>query len=813
MENLNDVEFGSDKSTEEAPILIAQRYLNIYRQIHVFNKEKRDQFDDELLALPKNVTDFFKRMPGGRLLVEHIEEVKTERGIAFVKSNKEDFTNGADANNATSNTPSTAPISQAVSGATVAIDASFAQTLAQSMANAFKQIPTMGTSNGGITPSSADFGKAFELIAEEIKTSRSSLLDVLQEMHVMTSSLIASQVSIARTLENILSNPVAVQSASQQEYKQFYEKPRTVARNELPFKAQTTQITDRNKSDKNESPIIKEKTISTITQQQPVKQNVEQVNTAIATASLTSVANSTDEKQRKKKKKKKNKENRGLENGSVSAVDNEQKFQINTHDELAASKELATSLIAKSGKIAPALGNIVRETIAKHGDMIEDHNDVQQIVRESINLDEPLLDTEISDFNDNALSMQSGEEKVDNSTFNLDDLSALIDEKPLFEQPAHETFSQEENNNFSDYSLPEQEASLNNTSSLQATNENLDNIFSEDGLDFVLPEQGCAVEETPTKQTTHESLDNIFDSDGLDFALPEQGIDVDDTVHEQESKKSIEHNFSDDDLDFALPEQSVSAEANFIPRKASENLNNIFSDDDLDFALPEQNIAIKETPTPQDTNKNLDNIFSGDSLDFALPENDITDETINQQKEDTSLDGIFGGNDEVKISPLDTISTTTEENVATNDFSALDDIFAENNNEAPHQIRTMSKKNNSEPERTSSRYSEELDRIRAALTSDNVDISSLDQPIELDDYSDDEGILNKENEDDYIPIQPSSQQTVEQEPDASTVSDDEDWEWEYVDENGNPISAPDDGEWEWEYVEDDSEGTPDNNNK
>lgn len=95
MENLNDAEFGSDNSGEEAPILVAQRYLNIFRQVHIFNKAKRDEFDEELLSLPQNITDFFKRMPGGRLLVEHIEKVKTERGIAFVKANREDFDEGA----------------------------------------------------------------------------------------------------------------------------------------------------------------------------------------------------------------------------------------------------------------------------------------------------------------------------------------------------------------------------------------------------------------------------------------------------------------------------------------------------------------------------------------------------------------------------------------------------------------------------------------------------------------------------------------------------------------------------------------------
>ena len=52
MENLNDAEFGSDNSGEEAPILVAQRYLNIFRQVHIFNKAKRDEFDEELLSLP-----------------------------------------------------------------------------------------------------------------------------------------------------------------------------------------------------------------------------------------------------------------------------------------------------------------------------------------------------------------------------------------------------------------------------------------------------------------------------------------------------------------------------------------------------------------------------------------------------------------------------------------------------------------------------------------------------------------------------------------------------------------------------------------
>ena len=203
MENLNDVEFGSDDSGKEAPILVAQRYLNIFRQVHIFNKTKRDEFDNELLELPPEITDFFKRMPGGRLLVEHIEKVKTERGIAFVKSSKEDFAEGS----GTSDTP-TQPQAVAggmVVGGSLSLDPAFAETFAQALARAFKQLPAASSPVAGAA-APTDLGNAFDVIAEEIRTSRAALLDVLKETRSVTDSVIASQVSISRILEGILSS-------------------------------------------------------------------------------------------------------------------------------------------------------------------------------------------------------------------------------------------------------------------------------------------------------------------------------------------------------------------------------------------------------------------------------------------------------------------------------------------------------------------------------------------------------------------------------------------------------------------------------
>lgn len=150
-----------------------------------------------------------------------------------------------------------------------------------------------------------------------------------------------------------------------------------------------------------------------------------------------------------------------------------------------------------------------------------------------------------------------------------------------------------------------------------------------------------------------------------------------------------------------------------------------------------------------------------------------------------------------------------------------------------------------------SRYSAELDKIRAALTADSVDISSLNEPIALDEYSDDENVgkdsdtlvndkqvmsdsddyskasVHSSDGSDYVQSQQISSVAVSKSPsnvlDAAasgtvadtaqeTAEDGEDWEWEYVDENGNEIPAGEDEDWEWEYVEDDGkEDKPDNN--
>ena len=61
---------------QEPPVLTAQRFLNIFRQIHIFSERKRKQFDQELLALPTEVIIALEGLPGASLLTAHIDELK-----------------------------------------------------------------------------------------------------------------------------------------------------------------------------------------------------------------------------------------------------------------------------------------------------------------------------------------------------------------------------------------------------------------------------------------------------------------------------------------------------------------------------------------------------------------------------------------------------------------------------------------------------------------------------------------------------------------------------------------------------------------
>ena len=1009
MENLNDAEFGSDNSGEEAPILVAQRYLNIFRQVHIFNKAKRDEFDEELLSLPQNITDFFKRMPGGRLLVEHIEKVKTERGIAFVKANREDFDEGA----GKTDTPTPVATGGVVqmAGGSITLDPSFAETLAQSLANAFKQLPATSPSSlqpGGNATVTADFGNAFDVIADEIRTSRASLLDVLKETRSITDSVIASQVSISRILEGILSsrtrddNDVAdlnsriiasqasitklleglytannkknteisdylnvenrlqsfrneikdeISLSLQQMQDMFKEYAQTVNDRKVvietvaqPFPADMEKAPNGSSFQQNIPPVYKkENTAEADTPNikssaiKPLSEDEKRIATTDIPAGMHArsdddtplhfepVTNLGDapilssertfgeehsfgeertfgeEHKKKRRKKKKNRENQ------TDAINSSP--QQPSSPQISQAAQQPAAIISDKASAAPkhaenrtdnqripqAFGGTIRNTAYKYDDNF-DH----------IRLDVPPLE-------ENIFTEQPETEK-DDLTARLNSLGNLHDETNTVGG-----YSTHTSNNITNDSIDD--PILNHSVS-----------FGSDDLDFVLPngsQQNAAKSparvnsneegNSPRNQNNDNSKERIasiddLNGDDLDFALPD-GIPEQDfsatedfsagfaDISNEEPVNTNETSFSDD-LNFSLPEKDFSLTEDehdgqrneaAVSSRQTADVPEIPSDD-LDFTLPEnissaegidalsqfmsQSLAKQQVQEENAGSSNFDeDVFHSLSQKNTDEENTGEDTLQSFSKENADTESITAA----PLPASDGISafdTRQEILTPTNETEDLDSLLASDSTSADMllnqgAVSSHSQHTDFEPqgilpqnETTSddaaddtgtaafqqerpSRYSAELDKIRAALTADNVDISSLNEPIALDEYSDDENVgqdsdtlvtdkqvmsdsddyskasVHSSDDSDYVQSQQISSVAVSQSPsnvlDAAasgtvadtaqeTAEDGEDWEWEYVDENGNEIPAGEDEDWEWEYVEDDGkEDKPDNN--
>ena len=69
------------RNGEEDPVIVAQRFLNIYRQLHIFSAEKKEAFNKMLLALPVDIRSLFSSLPGGAILQDYVDELAEKAGI------------------------------------------------------------------------------------------------------------------------------------------------------------------------------------------------------------------------------------------------------------------------------------------------------------------------------------------------------------------------------------------------------------------------------------------------------------------------------------------------------------------------------------------------------------------------------------------------------------------------------------------------------------------------------------------------------------------------------------------------------------
>ena len=146
---------------EEDPRVAAQRYLNIFRQLHIFTAHKRQEFDNLLLNLPLSIKKEFSHLPGGSVLHEYLNDLEEKAGVEI--SAADDIVD-----------KSAKSKSEAPTSANLSHDISQAKILAKALAEAQARIPVQAGSQlaaDDVKRLTDDLNRKFEAMRHDFEKS------------------------------------------------------------------------------------------------------------------------------------------------------------------------------------------------------------------------------------------------------------------------------------------------------------------------------------------------------------------------------------------------------------------------------------------------------------------------------------------------------------------------------------------------------------------------------------------------------------------------------------------------------------------
>ena len=176
---IDDTE-NTNKEDEEDPILVAQRYLNIFHQIHIFNATRKAEFDQSLLAMPEKIKELMAAIPGGRVLLEHIKEIEETRGINSGSTSELIAQNIEEEKKSIDNVQQHPTNS---GGGTLTLSTDFADSLAKSLATALQNNNV--AANGSMNELAAVLNKSFNAYASNMQ----NLTNTIMRQNTMQTSI------------------------------------------------------------------------------------------------------------------------------------------------------------------------------------------------------------------------------------------------------------------------------------------------------------------------------------------------------------------------------------------------------------------------------------------------------------------------------------------------------------------------------------------------------------------------------------------------------------------------------------------------
>ena len=193
---IDETEYSNGKD-EEDPILVAQRYLNIFHQIHIFNANKKAEFDQALLSMPEKIKGLMPTIPGGRVLLEHIKELEENQGISSGETSELIAKNIEEEKKSIDNLK---PHSASGSGE-LTLSSDFAESLATSLASAL-QSNNVAPSGNGMSELASMLNKSFNAYTASMQNLTANLIQRNTASSVQSQVLSAVTPATQQNLQN-----------------------------------------------------------------------------------------------------------------------------------------------------------------------------------------------------------------------------------------------------------------------------------------------------------------------------------------------------------------------------------------------------------------------------------------------------------------------------------------------------------------------------------------------------------------------------------------------------------------------------------
>ncbi len=716
---IDDTE-NTNKEDEEDPILVAQRYLNIFHQIHIFNATRKAEFDQSLLAMPEKIKELMAAIPGGRVLLEHIKEIEETRGINSGSTSELIAQNIEEEKKSIDNVQQHPTNS---SGGTLTLSTDFADSLAKSLATALQNNNV--AANGSMNELAAVLNKSFNAYA----SSMQNLTNTIMRQNTMQTSVpvtpngntAAAPVAAQQNLQNNNSttvNNINIDSSY------FDSINRTLMQNDERRHEDMMQIVSA------------------------INKNI--VASGFSPLAATAINNSVSS------------------DVPAAAIANSvtEALRQNNSQQMEAIKAFGEMLVQAITQSQQELAQTIAQSTPRHT--------VKVVVSQDVDVDDQTGSTVV-----NKSSLPQTNKETKNTS------------------PAKNNLNKDNSNFMKSFS-----DKINETTNKIAKNFETktagNNPNKQSGSDTLLNRINKSLNKiNEIKKQTEKSFSDLK-NDIKEKSQPKPELESEPKPQNQpkpepKSEPKPQNQPKPEPKSEPKPQNQPKPEPKSEPKPQNQPKPEPKSEPKQQL-LTEDQVLANIIPAAETSNKNNDNLSIDDILASIPTENDETNN--NHEVPDIFADNSFSA-PQTDVSDLDKTDISKD----SDDVLDLADLEL-NTPKTPESADKQQNTSLQEPAYKKSQlhsYEDALLKIKNALNSDssdnNVSLNNLDvQPVSL---SGDDLLAKTEAE----KTQP--QNIFSEQPQKLADFDDNDSKWEYVDENGNPVSGDDS---EWEYV--DENGNP-----